>query len=71
MPDAGDSLLRIIPLGKSFSFQLVIKNSKNKVKVVSNKFQAKIVYCKYPNLMRTQAEIISDPNYLVHILFER
>ena len=24
----------------------------------------------HPNLVRTQAEIISDPNYLVGILFE-
>ena len=29
------------------------------------------LYRKYPNLVRTRAEIISDPNYLVHILFER
>ena len=28
-------------------------------------------YRKYPNLVRTQAEIIFDPNYLVRILFER
>ena len=28
-------------------------------------------YLKYPNLVRTQVEIISDPNYLVRILFER
>ena len=28
-------------------------------------------YRKYPNLVRTQAEIISDSNYLVHILFEK
>ena len=28
-------------------------------------------YHKYPNLVRTQVEIISDPNYLVRILFER
>ena len=28
-------------------------------------------YRKYPNLVHTQAEIISDPNYLVRILFER
>ena len=28
-------------------------------------------YCKYPNLVRIQVEIISDPNYLVQILFER
>ena len=28
-------------------------------------------YRKYPNLVRTQVEIISDPNYLVRILFER
>ena len=27
-------------------------------------------YRKYPNLVRTQVEIIFDPNYLVHILFE-
>ena len=27
-------------------------------------------YRKYPNLVCTQAEIISDPNYLVRILFE-
>ena len=26
---------------------------------------------KYPDLVRTQVEIISDPNYLVRILFER
>ena len=26
---------------------------------------------EYPNLVRTQVEIISDPNYLVRILFER
>ena len=70
-PDAGDCLLRIISQGKPFAFYLVIKNIKNKVKVVSNKFQTKIVYCKYPNLMHTQVEIISDPNYLVRILFER
>ena len=29
------------------------------------------LYRKYPNLVRTQIEIISDPNYLVRILFER
>ena len=28
-------------------------------------------YHKYPNLVRTQVEIISDPNYLVRIIFER
>ena len=28
-------------------------------------------YHKYPDLVRTQVEIISDPNYLVRILFER
>ena len=28
-------------------------------------------YRKYSNLVRTQVEIISDPNYLVRILFER
>ena len=28
-------------------------------------------YRKYPNLVRTQVEIISDLNYLVRILFER
>ena len=28
-------------------------------------------YRKYPNLVCTQVEIISDPNYLVRILFER
>ena len=28
-------------------------------------------YRKYPNLLRTQTEIISHPNYSVHILFER
>ena len=28
-------------------------------------------YRKYPNLVRTQVEIISEPNYLVRILFER
>ena len=71
LPDAGDCLLRIISQEKLFTYQLVIKNIKNKVKVVSNKFQTKVVYCKYPNLMHTQVEIISDPNYLVHILFER
>ena len=29
------------------------------------------VYRKHPNLVRNQVEIISDPNYLVRILFER
>ena len=29
------------------------------------------VYHKHPNLVRNQVEIISDPNYLVRILFER
>ena len=29
------------------------------------------LYPKYPNLVRTQIEIISDSNYLVRILFER
>ena len=29
------------------------------------------IYRKYPNLVRTQVELISDPNYLVRILFER
>ena len=29
------------------------------------------MYHKYLNLLRTQAEIIFDPNYLVRILFER
>ena len=28
-------------------------------------------YRKYPNLLRIQVERISDPNYLVRILFER
>ena len=28
-------------------------------------------YCKYPNLVRTQVEIISDLNYLVRFLFDR
>ena len=28
-------------------------------------------YRKYPNLVRTQAKIISNPNYLARILFER
>ena len=28
-------------------------------------------FMAHPNLVRTQAEIISDPNYLVGILFER
>ena len=28
-------------------------------------------YCKYPNSVHTQVEIISDPNYLIRILFER
>ena len=28
-------------------------------------------YRKYPNLVRTQVDIISDPNYLVRILLER
>ena len=28
-------------------------------------------YRKYPNLVRTQVEIISDPYYLLCILFER
>ena len=27
-------------------------------------------YHKYPNLVRAQVETISDPNYLVRILFE-
>ena len=31
----------------------------------------KLVYRKYPNLVHTQVEIISDPNYLERILFER
>ena len=30
-----------------------------------------VTYCKYPNLVRTQVEIISDPTYLVRILFKR
>ena len=30
-----------------------------------------ILICAHPNLVRTQVEIISDPNYLVRILFER
>ena len=34
---------------------------------VNNMYQR---YRKYPNLMRTQVEIISDPNCLVRILFE-
>ena len=29
-----------------------------------------MTYCKSPNLVRTQVEIISNPNYLVRILFE-
>ena len=28
-------------------------------------------YRKYPNLVRTQVEIIPDTNYLVRIIFER
>ena len=28
-------------------------------------------YRKYPNLVLTQVETISDPNYLVHKLYER
>ena len=72
-----DCLLRKISQDKSFAFYLVIKNSKNKnkakvlLKIVSNKFQIKIVYRKYRNLVRTQVEINSDHNYLVCILFER
>ena len=30
-----------------------------------------LIYRKYPNLVRTQVEIISDPNYFIRILFER
>ena len=30
----------------------------------------RLKYRKYPNLVHTQVEIISDPNYLVRILFE-
>ena len=29
------------------------------------------IYCKYPNLVRTQVEIISNHIYLVRILLER
>ena len=28
-------------------------------------------YCKYPTFVRTQVEIISEPNYLAYILLER
>ena len=28
-------------------------------------------YRKYPNLVRTYVEIVSDPNYLVRTFFER
>ena len=37
-----------------------------KVRKVWNEF-----YRKYLNLVRTEVEIISDPNFLVRILFER
>ena len=40
------------------------------MKLQMNYFQ-KDNYLKYPNLVRTQVEIISDANYLVRILFER
>ena len=39
--------------------------------VISVVYFAIFTYRKYPNLVRYQVEIISDPNYLVHILFER
>ena len=29
------------------------------------------MYCKYPNFVRIQVEIKSDPKYLLRILFER
>ena len=38
---------------------------------ILNYFQYPLHYRKYPNLVRTQVEIISDPNYLVCILPER
>lgn len=28
-------------------------------------------YCKYSNLVLSQVKMISDPNYLVHALYER
>ena len=49
----------------------------NDVKYLDLVFKVRVVpiavwmYGKYPNLVRTQVEIISDPNYLVRILFER
>ena len=43
---------------------LVIKKTSMKILQIG-------LYRKYPNLVRTQVEIISDPNYLVRILFER
>ena len=66
-----DCLLRIISQDKPFAFYLVIKNSKKQQKYCKKLFQTKIIYRKYPNLVRTQVEIISDSNYLVCILFER
>ena len=43
---------------------LVIKKTSMKILQIG-------LYRKYPNLVRTQVEIISDPNYLVRILFEK
>ena len=34
-------------------------------------FHSRLYYRQYPNLVRTQDEIISDTNYLMRILFER
>ena len=38
---------------------------------VTNANKEAAIYRKYPNLMRTQVKIISDPNYVVRILFGR
>ena len=44
---------------------------KKKEKEKEKTEQARCEYHKYANLVRTQVQIISDPNYLVRILFER
>ena len=43
----------------------------NILKGLVKAFYSKKYYRKYSNLVRTQGEIISDPNYLVGIVFKR
>ena len=60
-PYKGDAIQQFNNLLSRISEQI-----SNKTEILNVFFK----YHKYPNLVRTQAEIISKPNYLVRILFE-